>query len=120
MAESRHHIYIILNRLRCLPLPPAVPPGKVVGRPGGKPLGRPGMVDPVRPGRVDPVRPGRLDPLIDDNPAPPSTLFGGGNIMSFSIELRRRRLISGRKLTKGSVEFLREMVTGFDLKYVLL
>ena len=77
-----------------------------MGRPGAKPFGS--------PGRVEPLSPGKLDPLNADNPAPPSTLFGGGNITSFSIELRRLRLISGRKLTNGSVEFRREMVTGLD------
>lgn len=117
---------MILNRRLCLPLPPPPPDpvGKVVGRPGGKPFGRPGIpepprpgrVEPPNPGRVDPLKPGRLEPLREDKPAPPSTLFGGGNIMSFSIELRRLKLISGRKLTNGSVEFRREIVTGFERK----
>lgn len=106
-----HHI--ILNLLLCRPFPPPPGPvGKVVGRPGGSPLGS--------PGRVDPLKPGKLDPVSADKPAPPSTLFGGGSIMSFSIEFLRLRLISGLKLTKGSVEFRREIVTGFDRKYVLL
>ena len=117
------HHYIILNRLLCLPLPPPPGPfGKVVGRPGANPFGSPGRVEPLSPGKLEPLSPGKLeplspgklDPLKADNPAPPSTLFGGGNITSFSIELRRLRLISGRKLTNGSVEFRREMVTGLD------
>lgn len=95
-------------------------------------LGAPPPIGPLSPGKfgLNWWWLGLLELSLQDKPviplanaareAPPKSVCAGGGVMSLSIELRRRRFIRGRRLTNGSVEFRRDMVTGFDLKYVLL
>lgn len=115
MYKNERSIHIILYRRLVLDL-------------GGPPTG------PFNPGRLGlnwcrrdltsssltcrPVKPFARADIASE--APPKMLLGGGMWTSVSTELRLRRLISGRRLTNGSVELRREIVTGLDRKYVLL